>query len=585
MGNVYVFDHPLIQHKTAMIRKKETSVKDFRELVREISMLMGYEATRKLPLEEVKITTPICDTTVNMLKGEDIAIVPILRAGLGMVDGMLALVPNAKVGHIGLYRDPQTHEPIEYDCKLPNDIDIREIFVVDPMLATGGSAAAAIDFIKERGGRKIIFMCLIAAPEGIEVLQKAHPDVYVKVESGVSGDDAVTTSDAIRTLNTEVMGGNGPDILLMDGLPVNSYVEKGLLADVSDTVNPLISDGKLFDKIAQTYKGDDGKIYAVPMTFQVPIVIGRKSDLDKLNNLSDFASLAQDFVKDHKKNENFIESYSLYSLVGDMMYTNSASWFKEDGSLDSDSLKSYLNDIKTIYNAVYETLSDKDKSDMDQMKQYYASEDYEMDASWYGSDPSYMAMYIMAGMNRIAYGNMAGTSSLGDLASIMRKDADINYKALPGSVQNVYVPSEIIGINAKSKNIDTAKEFYAFALSADGQKAIDSYSGFPVNKERFDASLVDPDAGTEGYDPNESKGSWGMTDEDGNEISVDSYWPTDDQIAQLKNLIDSLDTPSYGDYTILSTILKDSMNAIIGDTSVDDAVEQVVKDIDIYLSE
>ena len=147
MGNVYVLDHPLIQHKTAMIRKKETSVKDFRELVREISMLMGYEATRKLPLEEVKITTPICDTTVNMLKGEDIAIVPILRAGLGMVDGMLALVPNAKVGHIGLYRDPQTHEPIEYYCKLPNDIDKREIFVVDPMLATGGSAAAALDFI------------------------------------------------------------------------------------------------------------------------------------------------------------------------------------------------------------------------------------------------------------------------------------------------------------------------------------------------------------------------------------------------------------------------------------------------------
>ena len=176
MSNVYVFDHPLIQHKTAMIRKEDTSVKDFRELVREISMLMGYEATRKLPLEEVEITTPICDTKVNMLKGEDIAIVPILRAGLGMVDGMLALVPNAKVGHVGLYRD---HEPVEYYCKLPNDIDKREIFVVDPMLATGGSAAAAIDFIKARGGKKIIFMCLIAAPEGIEALQKAHPDVDI----------------------------------------------------------------------------------------------------------------------------------------------------------------------------------------------------------------------------------------------------------------------------------------------------------------------------------------------------------------------------------------------------------------------
>ena len=179
MSNVYVFDHPLIQHKTAMIRKEDTSVKDFRELVREISMLMGYEATRKLPLEEVEITTPICDTKVNMLKGEDIAIVPILRAGLGMVDGMLALVPNAKVGHVGLYRDPETHEPVEYYCKLPNDIDKREIFVVDPMLATGGSAAAAIDFIKARGGKQIKFLCIIAAPEGLERLHKAHPDVEI----------------------------------------------------------------------------------------------------------------------------------------------------------------------------------------------------------------------------------------------------------------------------------------------------------------------------------------------------------------------------------------------------------------------
>ena len=179
MGRVYVFDHPLIQHKTALMRKTETSVKDFRELVREVAMLMTFEATRNLPLKPVEIETPMCKTTMNMLKGEDIAIVPILRAGLGMVDGMLALIPNAKVGHIGLYRDPETHLPIEYYCKLPSDIEKREIFVVDPMLATGGSAAAAIDFIKQRGGEKIIFMCLIAAPEGIEVLQKAHPDVDI----------------------------------------------------------------------------------------------------------------------------------------------------------------------------------------------------------------------------------------------------------------------------------------------------------------------------------------------------------------------------------------------------------------------
>lgn len=181
MGKVYVFEHPLIQHKTGMIRNVETTVKDFRELVKEIAMLMCYEATRDLPLVDMEIQTPICRTIVKHLEGEDIAIVPILRAGLGMVEGMLAMVPNAKVGHIGLYRDPETHEPVEYYCKLPSDIDKRQVFVVDPMLATGGSAAAAIDFIKARGGKNIIFMCLIAAPEGIEVLQKAHPDVDIFV--------------------------------------------------------------------------------------------------------------------------------------------------------------------------------------------------------------------------------------------------------------------------------------------------------------------------------------------------------------------------------------------------------------------
>ncbi len=181
MAKVHVFDHPLIQHKVSLMRKTDTVTKEFRELATEVAMLMGFEATRDLELEEVEIETPICKTTVKMLKGEDIAIVPILRAGLGFVDGMLALVPNAKVGHIGLYRDPETHMPVEYYCKLPKDVEKRRIFVVDPMLATGGSAVAAIDFIKQRGGKDIAFMCLLAAPEGLEVLEKAHPDVDIYV--------------------------------------------------------------------------------------------------------------------------------------------------------------------------------------------------------------------------------------------------------------------------------------------------------------------------------------------------------------------------------------------------------------------
>ncbi len=179
MGKVYVFDHPLIQHKTALMRDKSCSVKDFRAYVREIASLMTYEATRDLPLKEVEIETPMEKNYFKVLAGEDVAVVPILRAGLGMVDGVLDLIPNAKVGHIGLYRDPDTHEPHEYYCKLPYDIEKRKIFVVDPMLATGGSARDAINFIKDRGGKDISFMCIIAAPEGIEVLQEAHPDVDI----------------------------------------------------------------------------------------------------------------------------------------------------------------------------------------------------------------------------------------------------------------------------------------------------------------------------------------------------------------------------------------------------------------------
>ena len=177
MANVYVMDHPLIQHKIGWIRRKETGSKDFRTLVSEIAMLMCYEATRGLKLCDVEIETPICKTTVKELKGKKMAVVPILRAGLGMVDGMLSIIPAAKVGHIGLYRDPETLEPVEYYCKLPEDCSDREVFVVDPMLATGGSSVAAIQMLKDKGVKNIHFMCIIASPEGVARMKEAHPDV------------------------------------------------------------------------------------------------------------------------------------------------------------------------------------------------------------------------------------------------------------------------------------------------------------------------------------------------------------------------------------------------------------------------
>lgn len=177
MSNVYVVNHPLVQHKLTLMRQVECSTKDFRQLLDEIAMLMAYEVTRDLPLKDVEIETPIAKCTAKIIAGKKIGIVPILRAGLGMVDGILKIVPNAKVGHVGLYRDPETHTPVEYYCKLPKDVAERELIVVDPMLATGGSAIAAIDFVKQRGCKKITMMCLVGCPEGVEALSKAHPDV------------------------------------------------------------------------------------------------------------------------------------------------------------------------------------------------------------------------------------------------------------------------------------------------------------------------------------------------------------------------------------------------------------------------
>ena len=181
MSKVKVMDHPLIQHKIGVIRRKNTCSKDFRTIISEIAMLMCYEATRDLKLQDVEIETPICKMVGKELSGKKLAVVPILRAGLGMVDGMLSMIPAAKVGHIGLFRDPETLEPVEYYCKLPADCEEREVFVVDPMLATGGSCIAAIQMLKNRGVKNIRFMCIIAAPEGVKKLQEAHPDVEVYI--------------------------------------------------------------------------------------------------------------------------------------------------------------------------------------------------------------------------------------------------------------------------------------------------------------------------------------------------------------------------------------------------------------------
>ncbi|AXP01135.1 uracil phosphoribosyltransferase [Bacillus thuringiensis serovar pingluonsis] len=181
MGKLYVFDHPLIQHKITYIRDKNTGTKDFRELVDEVASLMAFEITRDLPLKDIEIETPVSKATTKVIAGKKLGLIPILRAGLGMVDGILKLIPAAKVGHVGLYRDPKTLQPVEYYVKLPTDVEERDFIVLDPMLATGGSAAEAINSLKKRGAKHIKLMCIVAAPEGVKVVQEEHPDVDIYV--------------------------------------------------------------------------------------------------------------------------------------------------------------------------------------------------------------------------------------------------------------------------------------------------------------------------------------------------------------------------------------------------------------------
>lgn len=419
------------------------------------------------------------------------------------------------------------------------------------------------------------------------LFQRANPDVYVNVEVGISGTDAVTTSDAIRTLNTEIMAGEGPDIVLLDGMPIDSYVEKGLLADVSDVVESLISEGKLFETVANTYKDDSGKICAVPTSFTVPIIVGKKDMLDQISSMADIAAAAEQFAsEEHKSGQYFIEDYNLGSLIGTLMPANSAGWFKEDGSLDADSLKTYLTDVKTIYDSVYNTFSEEKQSEMDEMFSWYLSEDAQLDMQWFGNgDPSWDSLYILAGISQIGLGNMAGSDSLEYITSAMREDPDITYRLMPGYLENVYVPSNIIGVNSKSKDIETSKAFMTYILGLEGQNALGSYSGFPVNIEAFDKSMINPYIDEEWYDPNNSMGGIGTSDENGNEINLELYWPSDDDIATLKNMLSQLSTPAYNDNTILSTILNDCIGCILSDQSIDEAVDKVIKDINIYLSE
>ena len=420
------------------------------------------------------------------------------------------------------------------------------------------------------------------------MFQKSHPDIYVDVTYGMSGDDAVTSSDAILTLNTQVMAGEGPDIIFLEGLPTDSYVDKGVLMDLTDMLGQAKSENTFFESILDTYKTDKGT-FAIPSSFSVPVIIGHQDLLDSLESVSDLADAAETFADDQDKGENkvFIESYEMFTLIGALMPTNAGAWFKEDGSLEPQALKDYLSAIRRINESLMRSSEDS-QEELDAMKELMDPETLDALSSNFslgGSDPTWDAIAIAAGSNVLGIGNLSGVQGLEYMYSAAKKDGDISFKSMPGALENVYVPENSVGINAKTADPDSAVTFLSYILTTDVQKYMAQYQGFPVNIEAFDKAMEDPNKSQPGYEPGKSTGGVGAVDENGKEVSMDLYWPDEEYISRFKASLDALTVPAYDDNVILATIIKDCIGAALGTADVDASVDQVMKDINIYLSE
>ncbi|MCC8151297.1 MAG: extracellular solute-binding protein [Lachnospiraceae bacterium] len=424
----------------------------------------------------------------------------------------------------------------------------------------------------------------------VSLYKKEHPDVKVTIEYGYSDDDAATASDALRTLNTEIMAGNGPDLILLDGMDVDTYVENGLLLDLSETVQPMIDSGALFPNIAGTYTEDDGAIYAVPLTFSVPALVGETEIVNEINSLSDYAAAVEAYAASEESADiPFMESYDLMDLIGTMMFVNAGTWFAEDETLDEENLTEYLTEMKKLYRAVYATLPEDDREYYDEEISSYLEDmgDTSSISDFGWIDPAGEVMSIMVGSSKIELGNLSYDNGLEYITSAQRAGEDITWKLMPGTMENVYVPSMTIGINSKSEQQEAAVVLLSYLLSDDGQEdALNYTDGYPVNTSAFDAMMTDPNLDQEGYEPGTSTASMGIVEEDGRETDLDLYWPSDEQIEEFKGIINGLDTPAYTNDTVLTTILTDCYACVTGDeVSVEDAIAQVVQDLSIYLAE
>lgn len=427
--------------------------------------------------------------------------------------------------------------------------------------------------------------------QNIVLFQKANPDIYVKLETGISGEDAVTESDALRTLNTEIMAGKGPDIILLDGMS-ESYLEQGLLEDISDVIEEYTKNDLLFENIRDAYTDKDGKVYSIPTKIKIPVVAGTT---EYVSSVTDLQTLSEALVKSAENSgkaneEKYVEMYTPSMLVSMLYYANGSTWLNEDNTINEDNIKEFLEEAKKIYDAYVATYDEDQYEEYKKSMQSYIDE-YGEDIGIYYLDNYLSPMSIMdESAKKLAVGVISGVDFIEQMYSLNKANEDITYALINGQTSGIFVPKNLMGINAKSDNKEIAKKFISYLLSEESQSK-ESYDGLPINKAAFDKMSEYPYADDfvgengEPYSEGQSIGTWGFSDENGTIVELEMYWPTKEYFNIFKSEVESLKTPVTVNTIVLQEVSKAFDKYANGNGNLDEVVKSIGDNIDLILAE
>ena len=427
--------------------------------------------------------------------------------------------------------------------------------------------------------------------QNIVLFQKANPDIYVKLETGISGEDAVTESDALRTLNTEIMAGKGPDIILLDGMS-ESYLEQGLLEDISDVIEEYTKNDLLFENIIDAYTDKDGKVYSIPTKIKIPVVAGTT---EYVSSVTDLQTLSEALVKSAENSgkaneEKYVEMYTPSMLVSMLYYANGSTWLNEDNTINEDNIKEFLEEAKKIYDAYVATYDEDQYEEYKKSMQSYIDE-YGEDIGIYYLDNYLSPMSIMdESAKKLAVGVISGVDFIEQMYSLNKANEDITYALINGQTSGIFVPKNLMGINAKSDNKEIAKKFISYLLSEESQSK-ESYDGLPINKAAFDKMSEYPYADDfvgengEPYSEGQSIGTWGFSDENGTIVELEMYWPTKEYFNIFKSEVESLKTPVTVNTIVLQEVSKAFDKYANGNGNLDEVVKSIGDNIDLILAE